>query len=219
MTLPHSPRLIVIDDHKEWCIMLEKSASLIGYRLDIAYSFEQAQLDLAAAEEQQITYLAAIIDMKFAISGTEVEYFRGKEVVQFIKAKYPKVACIMVSGVATTPGQILDMRDEYDLDYFVEKSRFDIDTFSDALNKALRRVAQHLATQTPEHELQNTLLAWERAHLTMSQSLAILEEREAKLGMTSDVKTIHELHHYRTRMQEAEAKIADLKTKLAALKK
>jgi CheY-like chemotaxis protein len=217
MKVPESPRLLVIDDDPEWCSLLEAVAASIGYQLDTALSLELAKVELATAAEKQIVYAAAIIDMNFELASTGIDYPRGKEVMQFIKTNYPKVACIVVSGVPMSPGEVLDLRDKYDLDYFVEKDRCDLDVFNTALQKALRRVEVRYNPQTLESDLRATLAAWERTQLAMSQSLALLQEREAKMGLTADIKTLNELSHYRTNLQEAEKQIAELKARLAAI--
>jgi CheY-like chemotaxis protein len=217
MNIPDSPRLLVIDDDPEWCSLLQAVAASVGYHLDIAHSLEIAKLELAEAVEKQIVYAAAIIDMNFELASTGMDYPRGKEVVQFIKSNYPKIACVMVSGVPMSPGDVLDLRDNYDLDYFVEKDRCDLDVFNQALKKALHRVEVRYNPQTQENELRATLASWERTQLSLSQSLAIVQEREAKMGLAVDVKTVNEINHYRENLQEAEKKIAELKGRLAAL--
>jgi CheY-like chemotaxis protein len=134
-------RLLVIDDDEEWRSILSDIAEDLGHTADTAATLEEARTKLRRADARQRRYDIALIDMNFEIGKQNTQMPRGKEVVQYIKTHYPAMACIMVSGsLNITPERVLDLRDDYDLDYYIQKERFEIDTFVRALERALARV-------------------------------------------------------------------------------
>ncbi len=133
-------RLIVIDDDPEWCELLADTAEFLGHSLDTAHSLEEARHKIKISEEKQQLYSIALIDINFVSGRQRIELPRGKEAIRYIKSYHPYIACIVLSGSTITPDSVLDLRDEYDLDYYVQKDRFDLDTFARAIRNAMRRV-------------------------------------------------------------------------------
>src|SRR5262245_30442744 len=135
-------KLIVIDDDPDWCQTLSLVVRSIGHMLDAAQTLEDAKEKLLQAEEQQAPYVAAFIDMNFEMSVStgsgRLALPFGQEAIGYIKANHPRVACIMVSGDSMTPDKALDLRDEFGLDYYVQKDRLEV------LDKALRRALQRV---------------------------------------------------------------------------
>jgi CheY-like chemotaxis protein len=144
-------KLIVIDDDLDWCQTLSLVVRSVGHALDIAQTLEDAKQKLMLAEEQQAPYVAAFIDMNFEMSvatgSGRLALPFGQEAIRFIKANHPLVACIMVSGDVMTPDQVLDLRDEFDLDYYVQKDRLEI--LDKALARALQRVGARAGSSAP----------------------------------------------------------------------
>ncbi|MFL5803522.1 MAG: CHAT domain-containing protein [Roseiflexaceae bacterium] len=144
-------KLIVIDDDLDWCQTLSLVVRSVGHALDIAQTLEDAKQKLILAEEQEAPYVAAFIDMNFEMnvstgSGRLALPF-GQEAIRYIKANHPHVACIMVSGDVMRPDQVLDLRDEFDLDYYVQKDRLEV--LDKALSRALQRVGARAGGQGP----------------------------------------------------------------------
>lgn len=211
-------RLIAIDDDPEWCSLIEITAQSLGYLIDTAQSLEEAKLKIQEAEQKGMAYTVAIIDMNFEMGKKKIEFPRGKEAVQYIKSHHASIACIMVSGSGVTPETVLDLRDDYDLDYYVQKDRFDIDAFGRAIKKAIQRTSAVKTTDRYQKELQKLLQHWRGVYLSTSRNLAIARQREALKGIDVDVGTIHEIEQYQAHMQEAEDQIEAIERKLAQLR-
>jgi CheY-like chemotaxis protein len=131
-------RLIVIDDKPAWCQTIGFMVQGLGHTLDVANTLEEAKVNIQAAEEQGSPYTIAIIDMNFEIEGVEVS--RGQEAIKYIKDHHNYMACIVASGQKVMPDDVLDLRDEYDLDYYLQKDRIDLGKIKKALQTALKRI-------------------------------------------------------------------------------
>ncbi len=210
-------RLIVIDDEPEWCNDLATTAEVLGYKLASANTLEEAKLKIQEAERQGVPFDVALIDMNFEMGKKKIEVPRGKEVVRYIKTHHAPMACIMVSGSSVTPEMVLDLRDDYDLDYYIQKHRFDIDAFARVIKKVVARARSGGTIQRRQQELQKLLGQWQDVHLFMSRNLAIVRRREAIKGIDVDVKTIHEIEQYEAALQEATTQIQLIEQRLAVL--
>jgi CheY-like chemotaxis protein len=146
-------RLIVIDDNPTWCTILGHMVQSLGHSLDVAGTLEEAKVKISDAETADRRYAIAIIDMNFKVEGMEL--MRGQEVIEHIKTNHGYIACIVASGGMASPDYVLDLRDDYGLDYYVQKDRIGIDVLRKALRKALERArasgAQPLPAPAPAH--------------------------------------------------------------------
>jgi CheY-like chemotaxis protein len=144
-------KLIVIDDDLDWCRTLSLVVRSIGHLLDIAQTLEDAKKQLIEAEEQQAPYVAAFIDMNFEMpvsaGSRPLALPFGQEAIRYIKTNHPRIACIMVSGDTMSPDQVLDLRDEFDLDYYVQKDRLEV--LDKALFRAIQRVEARAGSPPP----------------------------------------------------------------------
>lgn len=217
-------RLIVIDDDQEWCELLKLTAQSfvdenkrLKYDMDMSSTLEEAKRMIQEAEQQATPYTVAIVDMNFEMGKKKIEYPRGKEVVQYIKTNHTYMACIMVSGSGITPETVLELRDDYNLDYYVSKDRFDRDAFGKAIEKAIRRVHTTTTTNQYEQKLRQLLKQWRSTYLSISGNLAAARQREALKGIDTDIATLNEIKRYRANLQEAQAQIASIEQQLASL--
>ncbi len=208
-------RLIVIDDEPSWSTMLGHMARSLGHALDAAHSPEEGQVMLQQAESAGRPYSIAIIDLNFKIG--KIALNRGQELIQYIKAHHPAMACIVASGEKVLPDNVLDLRDEYDLDYYVQKDRISLDIFRKALRKALARVTPSLQNEDRRKLLQKTLEKWQHVRMMASHNLANVKEREALKGIDVDVTTLNEIAQYETRVAEANEQIRALRNEIEAL--
>ena len=215
---PREPlRLIAIDDEADWCALLGSTARLLGHTLDSASTLEEAVLMIQAAEAQERPYHGAIVDMNFETGKRKIELPRGKEVVQYLKAKYSSMACIMVSGAGVSPETVLDLRDDFDLDYYLRKDYFDIETFDRALQKAIRRVRAVRSGEYSAQQLQLLLRQWQGIALQTSRNLAVMRERQALKGLDVDVATLNEIKRYTLELDEVRAHVKELEQQIATL--
>jgi len=110
--------IIIIDDDREWCAVLSEMVTTLGYFADKAYTLEEAQLRINESEKKNAPYAVAILDMNFETGKSNIEVPRGKEILKYIKSHHPHIACVIISGAGKDVDEILDLRDDYDLDYY-----------------------------------------------------------------------------------------------------
>jgi CheY-like chemotaxis protein len=149
-----SLRLIVVDDKPAWCQTIGFMVQGLGHTLDVANTLEEAKIKIRAAEEQGNPYTIAIIDMNFEIEGVEVS--RGQEAIKYIKDHHNYMACIVASGQKVMPDDVLDLRDEYGLDYYLQKDRIDMGKIKKALQTALKRIELAGAANKHQQDLPET---------------------------------------------------------------
>jgi len=133
----HNPtiRLIIIDDNVDWCKIVKKMAVNIGYAVDVVNTPDQAYAKIEEADKSMSPFSIAIVDMRFEEGGYDVSL--GKDVINVIKEYYPYIACVLSSGESFSPADVLDLRDNYGLDYFLPKTDLERDTLSYALRRSL----------------------------------------------------------------------------------
>lgn len=130
-------RMLVIDDDEQWCKLLGHFVRSIGYTLDAAANFEEAQRMISDAERLNRPYAIAIIDMNFKVGGFEL--VQGEEIVEYIKANHPYMGCVVASVEKVLPDRVLDLRDNKGLDYYLQKDRISIDKVRKAVQRSLQR--------------------------------------------------------------------------------
>jgi CheY-like chemotaxis protein len=160
-TANKSLRLIIIDDNPSWCTILGHMVRGLGHTLDVANTLEEAKIKIEDAEKAGIPYSVAIIDMSFIVEGLEL--VRGQEAIEHIKTHHSYMGCIVASGAMASPDRVLDLRDDYGLDYYVQKDRIEINVLRKALRKAMERVDTISHSQLPLEELPAPPKATERA--------------------------------------------------------
>ncbi len=116
-------RIIIIDDDPMFCRLIQQAfTDVLGYSADYTHSAEQMYDMIRKAETAGDPYYLATIDMDFKMEGSEMTFAQGTQILAYIKANFPYIMCIMVSGANIDAAKILKMRDEQDLDFFVNKS-------------------------------------------------------------------------------------------------
>ena len=139
--LPDKPlRILIIDDEPDWCETIGLCAEALGHTWKSANNFEEAKIAIKEAEEDEAPFSVATIDMAFEVGRRKTQTPLGKGILRYIKLKHPYIACIMVSGSPEVPHQVLNLRDAYELDAYISKDRFDLDTFPDKIAQAIKRV-------------------------------------------------------------------------------
>ena len=115
-------RIIIIDDDLMFCRLIQQSfIDVLGYRADYTHASDEMYEMIRKAETDGDPYHLATIDMDFRMDGTDITFAQGHQILAKIKADFPYIMCIMVSGANIDAAHILKMRDEQDLDFFVNK--------------------------------------------------------------------------------------------------
>jgi CheY-like chemotaxis protein len=156
MSFPKVLRILVIDDDQDFFTPVSFLLKNLGYKADYARNFEEAREKLEEAQSQNILYDLVTIDnhfkVKYPSSREETTKFPlGRHILQQIKAIYPQIACLMISGEVITPEYALDLRDDYNLDYFLSKTLiFDENVMnSDVMNIAIQRAMARVENARP----------------------------------------------------------------------
>ena len=129
-------KIIIIDDDPDWCVLIKIMAQGLGHVLDSAVTPEDAYAKIEQAQMEGSPYQVAIVDMAFNIGVNNNSL--GKEIMKTIKDQYPQIACILSSGQPLSPSDILDLRDEYGLDYYLVKNNAERATLDHAIIRALK---------------------------------------------------------------------------------
>jgi DNA-binding NtrC family response regulator len=212
-------RIIIIDDDQEWCTILSGLIRKLGYDSDLAHTVDEAKFRIAENDNDKARkpYLIAILDMNFETGKSNVEMPRGKEMLEFIKNEHPYIACIMISGAGKDFDEILDLRDNYDLDYYLAKERVEIDKLSKALAKARQR-SNPLGSATRKRKyLQDMLEKWEGERFIWISNLGESRIIRAKEGLQASIHTINQIKECETELLKVEKQIAVIKEEIEKL--
>lgn len=210
-----SIKIIVLDDEADWGITISETARMLGHVADMVSTLEEAQEKIQAAYNAGVPYNLAVVDLLFETGKDKIRVQRGKEAIRFIKSRHPYVACIMVSGADLASDHVLDMRDEYELDYFLQKDRFDLDTFSHAIEKSLRRMKPINTKQNRRKNLMETLEKSKDVRAILLSDLARSKERAALKGLDVDIATHNEMKSFQAQLDGIERQIAQLEKEIS----
>lgn len=205
-------KILIMDDDEVWCTTISQMARLMGHNAETATTLEDAHEKIQNAFNAHDPYHIAIVDLNFTIGMGKAKTAvpRGKETIRFIKTRHPYMACMVVTGADFTPDNVLDMRDEYGLDYYLQKDRFDLDTFSRAIEKSLRRVSPPRKTGSLQNNLQEALERWKNVQALLLNDLGKVKEREALKGIDADVATRNEIERYTRQLAEVNKQIEQI---------
>ena len=128
-------RMIVIDDDQAWCEIVRKMARGLGYSVESVNNPEDAYALIEKARNERVPFRLAIVDMRFEIGKYDISL--GRDVIKTIKDCYPEMACVLSSGEKLSPSDVLDLRDDYGLDYYLAKTDIERDALNYAINRAL----------------------------------------------------------------------------------
>ena len=129
-------KIIIIDDDPDWCTLIKIMVQGLGHVIDAATTPEEAYAKIEQAQMDGSPYQVAIVDMAFNIGVSNNSL--GKEIMRTIKDKHPQIACILSSGQPFSPSDILDLRDEYGLDYYLVKHNAERSTLDHAIKRAMK---------------------------------------------------------------------------------
>lgn len=141
-------RIIVIDDNLDWCNVMKRMITGLHYTLDIAQTAEEAQRRIEQAEQRKDHYAIAIIDMNFKEGDNEI--LAGIDLIDDIKRNHPYIACVVASGERASPDYVLDLRDEHQLDYYLQKERISRDKLKKAIERCRERLGAVWAEYLPQ---------------------------------------------------------------------
>lgn len=208
-------RILIIDDQPLFHKLIGGNAELLGYTWESANSFEGALLALEEAEQNKNPFAIATIDITFEVEKSEMPL--GTMILQRIKSKYPHVACIVISGSRLSAQEVLDLRDEYDLDYYISKDRVTPKILDEGIKKALKRVKIPGNINKRRELLEEELETYRQICVTYGNNLALAELLKAKKGIDAGVAIENEINIYREELARFTEKVEETEQKLKRL--
>jgi hypothetical protein len=140
---PELGRVLLVFDDPDWLSMMKLVVATIGYIVDGAKSIEEMILKLEDARRKGNPYSIVITELIFYTGHNGIEVRHGKEIALFLKSNYSNVKCIvMTHNIAAE--EILELRDEYNVAYVVEKAHVEISHIKQTLIKVVRGEIQKL---------------------------------------------------------------------------
>lgn len=213
-------RIIIIDDEPDWQKTLEEYARFLEHRPDVSDSLVDAKIKISEAEIAGDPYSIALLDMNFEIGKTKIPVPQGTQIIKYIKTHHPYIACVMVSGSAeVTPDFVLDLRDEYDLDYFLEKQHISDVILSKAIQRAARRISPIGDSSSHIRVLSDSLEKWRSIYYLCENNLAYAREKEAIKGIDVDTATLYEIERYQKMLNEAKTQTIRIQEELSSQEK
>ena len=209
---PH--KVLIIDDEEIWRTNIRLFAKLLGYRSQAARSYEEVDAELRQAKEEGDPFSVATIDMRFKVGEGQTSSPLGREILRYIKCAYPYVACIIVSGSGVPAHEILDLRDDDDLDYYVSKDRLDRDMLDRAITRATGRVRPLGSVGGRLEMLRQTLEICKDTCVQYAHDLAIVEQKKAQKGIDVSVDIENQIVAYKALLEEATEKVRETEAKI-----
>lgn len=207
--------LIVDDDPLFHKLIVPNIAKWGGYICQATADTDEAMRLIKAAEAENAPFSVVTIDMNFVVSNIEMPI--GKTLIQDIKAEYPYIACIMVSGSGLSAHEVLDLRDDYGIDYYISKDRFDPDTFERGVKRALNRVRPLRNTAERRKLLEATLERYKDTYAIYLHNLSIVETQKAQQGLEVSVNLENQIKLYTEKVAQIQAQIQAITAEINAL--
>lgn len=219
---PH--KILVIDDDQAWRNQIGIYAGQLKYNVETASSYEDAKSKLKEAEEEGTPFSVATIDMQFKVGEERTSTPCGEMILEHIKSEHPYVACIMISA-RTEADEVLDLRDDYDLDYYIPKDRLGKKTLRKAVARAMRRVRPLGNIERRLEMAKKTLGILKGNCLLCAYNLAEVEQKKAQRGIDVSVSIENEirtyktmLEHFREGVRQTEEEIREIEEEICHLK-
>lgn len=132
-------RILIVDDEVDWRNIISLMSNSLGYTPEVASTLNEATQKIQTAYQEGNPFNVVTLDVGFVVGHTSFQ--GGKQLLKQIKAQYADMACVMISGSeGITPDTVLDLRDEYGLDYYIQKDRLEPDLLRRAILRAIERV-------------------------------------------------------------------------------
>ena len=135
-------RIIVVDDSDDWYntvrLLFKRVKAIMVSEIVSANSIKDCMEIIRNAKGSGQPFSVAIVDMQLDIDNDDDQ--SGKNVIRFIKREHSYIACIIATGQSLSPEDVLDLRDDYDLDYCLAKDTVSVETLTKSTLKGLKRV-------------------------------------------------------------------------------
>ena len=114
-------RVLVVEDHKEWCSILSEDLESAGYIVDTAYSLETA---IAHLKKQD--YQIVVTDIGLS---KEPEDASGIELLKWLKTNCTMTKALAISGRAVMGLNKEDFKKEYGVLEYIDRINYDSEEF------------------------------------------------------------------------------------------
>jgi CheY-like chemotaxis protein len=211
-------KILIIDDEPIWHMLIGGIVESLGYIWESASNFEEAKIAIKEAEENKSPFSVVTIDVIFKIGEDKQPFDLGTEMIlQYIKSKHPYLACILISASSEVAHNLLDLRDNYELDYYVSKGRLNKETLAKAIVKSVKRVRPLGDSSRRREVLEETLERYRDICAIYARNLAIVEQKKAQKGIDVSVEIEHQIVTYGTELEKAKSKVRETMEELKHL--
>lgn len=211
------PRILIIDDDPLFHGLIGGTAEMLGYTWQAANNLNEAMLALREAETHETPFAVVTIDMKFEMGKGGEQVLLGKTILRQIKAAYPNIACIIISGSGVPAHEVLNMRDDYGLDYYISKDRLEPETLDRGIKRALERIRPLKNTEVRRVKLEKALEKYKDICAIYVHNLAQMEEKKAQKGIDVSVDIENQIELYQEKLQAAQHKVKVLTVEIQQL--
>lgn len=136
-------KVLIIDDEEDWQTFIAKMLERLGHIYHKVNNFEDAEVALKAAEAAGDPFAVVTVDLVFEVGGPRqaVPVARyGIEMLPELKERYPYLGCVVITHLEDISyHQLLDWRDDYDLDYCIFKTHLSKEVLKRGIERALAR--------------------------------------------------------------------------------
>lgn len=147
-------KIIVIEDNEVIAEILLAMFQEMGHRVQWAAMPEDAFEMIEQAHVSDDAFTVASVDKLFPVGQLGDQFALGERVTRRIKRDFPYIATVMITGEPHTAQEILELRDDYGVDQFLQKDGIGINALQSAIERATGRVNHHIATGQIRYETQ-----------------------------------------------------------------
>lgn len=215
LNLDQPIKILIVDDKPLFHGLIGGNVEILGYIWQAANTLEEALLALKEAEERDDPFAIVTIDMNFEVDKNEMPL--GTMILQKIKKHYPHIACIIISGAGLGAQDVLDLRDDYGLDYYISKDRCDSKTLDQGIRRALARVRPLRNASRRRELLAETFEKYQDIYAIYARNLARVEEKKAQKGIEVSVDIENQIDRYKQQLAEVQQKLREIKEEIERL--
>lgn len=163
-------RILIVDDDPDWNKFIRAFVEASGHTWETANNLEEAEVAIEEAEEEGYSFSAVTIDEKV------MESLTGKEFLRYVRSNYPDIPCILITGSLEKGALQLKLKDDFELDAYISKSKLDSGTFAEAVARAIKR-ARLRENQVAKVVDSNNMILHQALFLFRNAMLSFIVER------------------------------------------
>lgn len=121
-------KILIVEDNEKWRNYLTESLQ------DDGHSVKSVRDLTSAREEINSSYKILILDLN--LDETEKILLEGQQLLEFVKRKYPRIVCFVVSGSELSRSEVRDLFVDYKANDYFFKGDFRLNQFLSAVKES-----------------------------------------------------------------------------------